>query len=388
MLILVMKIAHLQFRDMMECSLSYPQLVELAATSKRYDTNQILAPFLQRWCQVYRNRILSPGMEGWLYVACQFGLEEDYVLLARHLVLNCMVDKDGELRTPVGHQFHGRFPTGALDRIKQQRRDLLINLLNTTYGHLEDMVDRNTCQCPSTHQSNAGSTPPLVLESSASLPNSTHSNHHISDTDRTNCTLLNYGTLVQKLKSLGYWPVLRTTSCMRDSVTSVANLLSSIKVLACPSDENEPSTSSQADSSTSRLAIPPTPVNAGVKLSSAHAHCDAGLRLATKIQAVIRGVENTVDDHTMLEVRQNRRKYASWPQNARAKNWGVSYVRIPAPMAGLGSGSGAGLPAGDPEKREYRGQRQETEKECRSGSESGRRGSLCPWFNINQDIEQ
>lgn len=42
----------------------------------------------------------TAGYEQWLYVACQFGLVEEYLRLAKHLALNARVDDNGELLNP------------------------------------------------------------------------------------------------------------------------------------------------------------------------------------------------------------------------------------------------------------------------------------------------
>jgi hypothetical protein len=109
----IMRIVHSKFNVVAQ-SLSFRQLVDLAVTSERYKMNQILIPFLPRWSMPYRQSILEPGKEEWLFVAYQFGYEEDYRLLAKHMAWNCRVDKLGYLVNSAGNVITGIFPEKAL----------------------------------------------------------------------------------------------------------------------------------------------------------------------------------------------------------------------------------------------------------------------------------
>jgi hypothetical protein len=99
---------------MIKPSLSFRQLVDLAVTSKRYATNRLLIPFLSHWTAPYRERFLEPGKEEWLFIAYQFGYEEDYRKLAKYLSLHCRADEHGNLIGTGGKLISGVFPEGAI----------------------------------------------------------------------------------------------------------------------------------------------------------------------------------------------------------------------------------------------------------------------------------
>ncbi|KAF2470750.1 uncharacterized protein BDR25DRAFT_32270 [Lindgomyces ingoldianus] len=153
-MILVMQVAHLQFKQLPD-TLEYRQLLELALISHRYKTNHVLIPFLPKWTRPYQDKFLNDGMEEWMFIAYQFGYEDDYLMLAKHLTLHCTLNEDGSLIAPSGKPLKGHFPPGALRRIMSARQKLLQSFLNTTYQHVENMIISNTCQCtPSPTPSN------------------------------------------------------------------------------------------------------------------------------------------------------------------------------------------------------------------------------------------
>jgi hypothetical protein len=108
-----MRIAHSQFGKIAP-TLSFRQIVDLAITSQRYATNRVLIPFLSRWTAPFRQKILQPRKEEWLFVAYQFGYEEDYRRLAKYMAVNCRVDRHGNLLSADGKVVQGKFPDGAI----------------------------------------------------------------------------------------------------------------------------------------------------------------------------------------------------------------------------------------------------------------------------------
>jgi hypothetical protein len=102
---LCLYIAHLSFAKLPKY-LSLDDLVNLARVAERYDLNHLI-PFahLENWMAPHSKRLLQPGYEPWLYVAWQFGLEEDFRQLATHLAVTCQVDDRGELLSPTGRRF-------------------------------------------------------------------------------------------------------------------------------------------------------------------------------------------------------------------------------------------------------------------------------------------
>ncbi|KAF2263214.1 hypothetical protein CC78DRAFT_288331 [Lojkania enalia] len=158
MLTLVMRIAHADFENLPKC-LEFRQLLNLALISSWYQTNRVLKPFLPMWTQPFKNQILKPGHEEWLFIAYQFGYEEDLVMLCKYLTLNISVDEDCQPIGPGGTPLLGHFPEGCIRRILSGRSKLLQAFLHTTYQLVEGMVEHNTCQCEVTPI--PGASPPL-----------------------------------------------------------------------------------------------------------------------------------------------------------------------------------------------------------------------------------
>lgn len=114
-LVQLLRIAHSEFGDLAD-KLTFRQIVQLAEISERYETNKILIPFLAKWTDPYRQAILEPGNEEWLFVAYQFGFEEDYLRLAKHLTLTCHMGKNGTLNGPSDKPLMGVFPKGSVSK--------------------------------------------------------------------------------------------------------------------------------------------------------------------------------------------------------------------------------------------------------------------------------
>ena len=140
MMALVMKIAHGKHRGIKE-SLSFDELLDLARISHRYQTNELLVFPLPVWTKRHKQRILQPGYEQWMFISYQFGLEDDYLKLARHLALNCRANANGDLLTLAGDEvLTGEFSEGALS--KYFLLPFTPHLLNGTFD-AEQHTDRH-----------------------------------------------------------------------------------------------------------------------------------------------------------------------------------------------------------------------------------------------------
>lgn len=116
MLIQVMRIAHSQFGNVAK-TLKFQELVQMALISRRHQTNRIIIPYLDRWTDPYRADIVTPGREEWLFVAYQFGFEEDFKALSKHFALNCRVNDDGKLISANGNVLaDGVFPPCSIGK--------------------------------------------------------------------------------------------------------------------------------------------------------------------------------------------------------------------------------------------------------------------------------
>lgn len=113
---MIMHLAHVQFNKLPE-KLDFKEIVRLAEVAERYAVQHMLAHHIDGWIAPYRDRLLDPGYEEWLYIAYQFGFETEYLELAKHLALHCCVDVSGtRLLSPVNHELldKQRFPVLAL----------------------------------------------------------------------------------------------------------------------------------------------------------------------------------------------------------------------------------------------------------------------------------
>ncbi|KAF2708509.1 hypothetical protein K504DRAFT_503676 [Pleomassaria siparia CBS 279.74] len=117
MMVMVLNIAHGRFEGV-TTPLSFQQTLNLARIMHKFQTNELLAPFMQTWIAHHRESILTPGYEQWLFIAYQFGLEDDFLQLSNHLMLNCMVNEHGQLLNLAGDAvLEGHFPTGLLGEL-------------------------------------------------------------------------------------------------------------------------------------------------------------------------------------------------------------------------------------------------------------------------------
>jgi hypothetical protein len=111
--------------DLLPRSVNLRTLAHLANLSAQYDVNKLLRAYLDDWLAPHHLRISEPGYEAYLNVAWQFGIEEDYLGLANHLVMNCTIDDAGQLLAPgtrdriqlgaiyADHE-HGKSPTSII----------------------------------------------------------------------------------------------------------------------------------------------------------------------------------------------------------------------------------------------------------------------------------
>jgi hypothetical protein len=113
-----MHLAHVEFSKVPD-KLDFKEIVRLAEVAERYGVNRLLVNNIDGWLAPYRDRLLEPGYEEWLFVAYQFGYESEYIELAKHLALRCRVTADGAwLFAPDANgdfgPLEGRFPGNTL----------------------------------------------------------------------------------------------------------------------------------------------------------------------------------------------------------------------------------------------------------------------------------
>ncbi|KAH8730447.1 hypothetical protein GQ44DRAFT_756355 [Phaeosphaeriaceae sp. PMI808] len=92
--------------------------------------------------------ILEPGYEQWLYVAWQFGLEDDYMSIANQLVMTCTLNEEGKILAPnTSYPISEKIPLGEspIHSLHAARRTILATLLKTTRKTLDEMLNKPTC---------------------------------------------------------------------------------------------------------------------------------------------------------------------------------------------------------------------------------------------------
>ena len=111
-LLLVLRIAHLQFRQI-PATLNYKQLLNLALVCDKYDTVELVRPWLPRWEKPLRQFAFEPNQEEWLFIAWTFGDTEIYKELASTIVSDSTTDEVGQCFRS-GRLLGNNMPPGAI----------------------------------------------------------------------------------------------------------------------------------------------------------------------------------------------------------------------------------------------------------------------------------
>jgi len=118
----IMKIAHNKFTNFIPV-LDFSQTLKISLICCRFQMNHLIMPFLKHRAFHHKAEILRPGYEQWLFVAYQFGIEDDYLKLSKHLAVNCRVDQKGELFNLAGDAtLEGHFPGDAIGKSTHSHR--------------------------------------------------------------------------------------------------------------------------------------------------------------------------------------------------------------------------------------------------------------------------
>ncbi|KAF2639100.1 hypothetical protein P280DRAFT_53107 [Massarina eburnea CBS 473.64] len=189
-------------------AITFKHLVDMAKTCRRWNMNAKVRPYLSCWLSRFQDSIMKPKNEQWLNVAHQFGLEEDYRRLSKHLVRECQVDAKGRLFIP-GTELciKNDYPENCLWNIEQSRINALRQLLDMTYSLIDEMTKSNLCRV-------AG---PDGLNS-----------------ERTLCSTHNLGSAIRLLSYHGFWPKVQVASQVRMSVRQLAFILKTLPLVSRP----------------------------------------------------------------------------------------------------------------------------------------------------------
>lgn len=113
MMRLLMLVAHFR-TELVPSRLNLDQLVRLSLVTERYGMEKLVASQIDAWLLPYCKTFRDPGWEPWLFLLYQFGLEKNYLMLARHMALTCGLDDRGALVSSSGRQLTGPLPPGGL----------------------------------------------------------------------------------------------------------------------------------------------------------------------------------------------------------------------------------------------------------------------------------
>lgn len=103
--------------------LGFHELVRLAEVAARWDCHSLLAKFVEGWVAPWREMMFRPGYEQWLYIAHEFGYEDEYLKLSRRLAMHCSVDSQDRLLALDGSilERRGKFPVDTLCKFQPSR---------------------------------------------------------------------------------------------------------------------------------------------------------------------------------------------------------------------------------------------------------------------------
>ena len=97
-LLILLRILHFQ-NDLVPKELpSFDCLVEIAVLCDKYDTVNVVRPYLENWMSPWIQFCFEPGYEHWLFVAWTFGCPKIFDALAASLVLDAEVHSDGKVK--------------------------------------------------------------------------------------------------------------------------------------------------------------------------------------------------------------------------------------------------------------------------------------------------
>ncbi|UPX15737.1 uncharacterized protein EKO05_0006176 [Ascochyta rabiei] len=196
---LIMHIAHLQFTKLPK-QLDFRDMVHLADIAARFDAHGLVVSHIDAWLAPYRDRLLHPGYEEWLFIAYEFGYETEYLELAKHLAMHCRVDPSGTcLLVPgIGGLLEGKFPVDTLAHINEGRRQILADMLRATYELWRTISEGINCKVANEDE-----------------PNS-----------REVCAAINLFNFTRYLRGLELFPMLKDTTTYQPSPQELSILLS------------------------------------------------------------------------------------------------------------------------------------------------------------------
>ncbi|KAF2624192.1 hypothetical protein BU25DRAFT_163068 [Macroventuria anomochaeta] len=261
----ILHIATLQFTKV-PTTLDFPEIVHLAEAVARYDAHSLLVNYIDTWLAPYRERLLHPGYEEWLFIAHQFGYETEYLELSKHLAIHCRVDPTGKqlLAPETPFVLEGKFPIDTLEHIKEGRKQILCTMLKVTYDLWASLSQGSNCKIGREDEPNV----------------------------RRRCAAVNLLELTDYLRALGLFPMLKTVETFQWSPYDLSTMLADAKALIPIA----------ATLLISRRGSAPVE-------SPRHGQCHIGSQLAAIPARILNDVAWPVGIPTLLHIKDNGGEY-------------------------------------------------------------------------------
>jgi len=122
-LLLLLRITHLQFKEIPQKKLEYPLLLQVAILCDLYDCVELVNPWLKKWLGESKWEASQPGHENWTFIAWVFGQGNEFNICALKMAREIKLDRDGRYlgkdRITVQNVLRPPFPPGCLGKPRQ-----------------------------------------------------------------------------------------------------------------------------------------------------------------------------------------------------------------------------------------------------------------------------
>ena len=223
-LLLVLRIAHLQFRDI-STELAFKQLLNIALVCDKYDISELVRPWLPQWLGWLKPMMSQPGYEEWLFIAWTFGDARDYEKLASQLVSQMTTDEKGQCYRS-GKLLGRNLPPGALGKYSQ-----MVDGTNGLFVYSDSIlaarrltIDALLRACHNVVELYLGDG--LICEAKQSV----YPFPLCDDDVRRQCDTLVLGSLIKSLKNFNVW---NGPLSPDDIHMSVADFCEKLRSLSC-----------------------------------------------------------------------------------------------------------------------------------------------------------
>ncbi|KAF3048103.1 hypothetical protein E8E12_010344 [Didymella heteroderae] len=259
---IVLQIGTMEFTKLPE-KLDFSELVRLAEVAARWECHSLLAPFVEGWVAPWRAKMFRPGYEQWLYIAHEFGYEDEYLELSRCLAMHCSVDSQDRILALDGTilERRGKFPFGTLLQIHEGRRQILHSVIKALYDMWATVARGDNCQ--------------LANEA----------NRH----DFRSCAGVNLIEFTNYLRDKGLFPMIKTVHSIRYLAYDLAKYVDTELLMR-----------------TSKLDFE---VLSSARLTRPHIDCHVGFKLGPVMQNILDNVRWPVELSIVEHIRNNTCEY-------------------------------------------------------------------------------